>query len=148
MKHLTLKVIGSVLALTAAMGFFSSAHAEAEKAAAKTEQQIPATAEAVWQAIDHSTVELQKIIKNGSLGDVHHLGFAIRDLVAALPERSKDLPADKLAKVKSGAKFVATLADRLDAAGDANDKAAAQANYEKLNKVLEGLRANYPKATN
>lgn len=36
-------------------------------------------------------------------------------------------------------KFVATLAERLDAAGDAGDKADVEANYDKLVAVLGGM---------
>lgn len=155
MKPLTLKNIVSSLVLiggTAAYGL-ASAHgdhhdaAPAPKAeaasAAKESEQIPATADGIWQAIDAKTAKLGKAIQSGALADVHHLAYAVRDLVAALPERSKSLPADKQAKVQGSVKFVATLADRLDKSGDANNKADAQSQYEKLMKVLEGLRANY-----
>lgn len=103
------------------------------------------TSAGIWQAIDVKSAELAKTIQSGKLADVHHIAFAIRDLVVTLPEHSTDLPTDKLAKVKAGVKFVGTLADRLDASGDANDKAGAQDNYDKLTGVLKSLRANYTK---
>jgi hypothetical protein len=155
MNHLGPKIVGLSLVLIAGMATVGLAGAQgghddatpAPKAEAalpaKTEEQLPATADGVWQAIDLKTAELGKTIQRGSLREVHHLAYAVRDLVAALPERSKSLPAEKQAKVQSGVKFVSTLADRLDASGDAGDKAAAQANYEKLMNVLDGLRANY-----
>lgn len=148
MRHRTLTIIGSSLALIAGMGLCSVADAATAKAApaAKAEQEIPATVEGIWQAIDQKTVELDKVIQGGALDQVHHHAFAIRDLVAALPARSQSLPADKLAKVKSNVKVVATLAQRLDATGDAKDKAGVRSNFDKLKKVLEGMRANYPKA--
>jgi hypothetical protein len=105
----------------------------------------PSTSAGIWQAIDSKTAELAKTIQSGKLTDVHHVAFAIRDLVATLPDHSSELSADKLAKVKAGVKFVATLADRLDASGDANDKAGAQDNADKLAGVLKSLRANYTK---
>jgi hypothetical protein len=125
--------------------------AEAPKAEApaeaETPTQIPAGgADVVWQAIDQKSAELETAIKSGSLGEVHHMAFAIRDLVAALPERSGALSADQQSKVQGSVKFVATLADRLDVSGDANDKAAAQADYEKLAGILKDMRANYPDA--
>lgn len=101
--------------------------------------QIPATADGIWQAIDQQSKDLKASINSGSLTDIHHKAFAIRDLVAALPDRSKTLPPEDLAKLQGEVKFVATLADRLDATGDANDKAGAQANYEKLVSVLNGI---------
>ena len=117
-------------------------------AEAETPTQIPAGgADVVWQAIDQKNAELETAIHSGSLGEVHHMAFAIRDLVAALPERSSALSADQQSKVQASVKFVATLAERLDASGDANDKAGAQDNYSKLSGVLKDLRANYPDAT-
>ncbi len=108
--------------------------AEAEAATA-----IPDTADATWQAIDAKNVELKTMIASGSLGNVHHLAFAIRDLVAALPAKQPAMTADDQAKLASDAKFVAILAERLDASGDAGDRAAAQADYDKLVAVLNGI---------
>jgi len=108
---------------------------------------IPATAEAIWQSIDEESQELSEVIEAEKLGEVHHHAFAIRDLVAALPSHSKDLPANKLSKVKANGKFVATLAERLDASGDAKDKAATESNFKKLQKVLKSIRENYSSST-
>jgi hypothetical protein len=49
-------------------------------------------------------------------------------------------------KVKAESKFVATLAQRLDAAGDSNNKAASISNFDKLKDVLKSIRINYPEA--
>lgn len=107
---------------------------------------IPDTPAAIWQSIDSEVSEMNEMIQAGTLKELHHHAFAVRDLVAALPAKSASLPGDKLAKVKSDGKFVATLAERLDAAGDSNDQAASASNLEKLQKVLASLRANYPDA--
>ena len=104
---------------------------------------IPDTVAGIWQAVDHETEDMTTEVQSGNLSKLHQHAFAIRDLIAALPARSTSLPPDKLAKVKSDAKFVATLAQRLDAAGDANNKAAAEANFEKLKNVITGIRADY-----
>jgi Spy/CpxP family protein refolding chaperone len=145
MKRPLMKTIASrtlVLAamLAGAVVFNASAYA-AEKEAAWVK--IPDTVAAIWQSVDQETDGMAKEIQTGKLGELHQHAFAIRDLVGALPARSGSLAADKLAKVKSDAKFVATLAQRLDAAGDANNKAAAESNFEKLRDVLESIRANY-----
>lgn len=100
---------------------------------------IPASADATWRAIDGKLDELRAIIAHGDLKQVHHVAFAIRDLVAALPAQGRALPADDQARLSNGAKFVATLADRLDASGDGNDRVGAQANLEKLEVILRGL---------
>ncbi len=106
---------------------------------------IPATSTAIWQAIDQQAVALNKTIQSGKLAEVHHRAFAIRDLVAALPARSGSLPADKLAQIKTSVKFVATLAQRLDASGDAKDQVGTEANFKKLQEILAAIRAEYPK---
>lgn len=108
--------------------------------------QIPATSTAIWQAIDQQAAALSKAIQTGVFDEVHHRAFAIRDLVTALPARSGSLPSDKLAQVKANVQFVATLAQRLDATGDAKDKAGTESNFKKLQGVLGVIRADYPKA--
>lgn len=147
MKLLNLKTLAITAVLIAGIAGtgLANAHGDDDHAAATTEQNIPATVPALWQAIDKKSAELQQTIQHGSLADVHHVAFAVRDLVAALPAKSTTLPAEKQAAIKAGVKFVATLAERLDASGDANDKAGAQSNYDKLTKVLSQLRANYAK---
>jgi Cu/Ag efflux pump CusA len=105
---------------------------------------IPDTPAAIWQLIDKEADETTKAIQTGALKELHHHAFAIRDLVAALPEHSGSLPADKVTKIKADGKFVATLAQRLDAAGDSNNKAASVSNFDKLKEVLKSIRANYP----
>ena len=111
----------------------------AESEESSTPTSIPDTADAIWQAIDQKSAELKATIQGGSLENVHHQAFAIRDLVAALPSHSPTLPAEDQAKLQGEVKFVATLADRLDAAGDAGDRAGAQENYDKLVAVLNGI---------
>ena len=129
--------IGALLAI----GALSIPLVQADEKAERV--QIPATSAAIWQSIDHEMADLGRTIEGRKLADVHHMAFAIRDLVAALPAHSASLPADRLATVKSSNKFVAILAERLDTAGDSNDAAAAASNFRKLQDVLKGLRDNY-----
>ena len=107
---------------------------------------IPATSAAIWQAIDQQSAALNKAIQTGQFAEVHHRAFAIRDLVAALPARSGSLPAGKLAQVKTNAGYVATLAQRLDATGDAKDKTGTESNFRKLQQILGVIRSDYPGA--
>jgi len=116
------------------------------QAGEETPVQIPATSAAIWQAIDQQVAALSKAIQTGVLDEVHHRAFAIRDLVSALPARSGSLPPPKLAQVKANVQFVATLAQRLDATGDAKDKAGTESNFRKLQGILGTIRADYPKA--
>lgn len=132
--------IASVALLLAGAISPLAASADATEAALK----VPATIDGIWAAIDQHSAELDKDIQTRKLDEVHHHAFAIRDLAAALPALSKSLPADKLAQLNSNLKFVATLAQRLDATGDAGDKAGTQANFAKLTTVLAELHAIYP----
>jgi hypothetical protein len=147
MKTALTKILGSsaVILGTILAGslIFNPLAQAAEKAEAQV--QIPATSEAIWRSIDKETEQLAALIQTGKFEEVHHHAFAIRDLVAALPARSGSLPADKLAQVKANSKFVATLAGRLDATGDAKDKAGTESNFRKLKDVLGVIRADYPK---
>lgn len=152
MKCLTVRKAAAVLCVLAGASLPAAtfAHgAEKHEAPAKSGEEaqaptaIPATAAEIWTRIDAEVAELDKAVAGGAFGEVHHHAFAVRDLVAALPGRSKSLPADKLAKVQANVKFVATVAQRLDAAGDASDKAAVQSGVAQLKKVLAGTRANY-----
>lgn len=102
--------------------------------------QIPATTPAIWQTIDQHTAELAKLIQAGTLQEVHHHAFAIRDLSAALPARAKQLSPEQRKQIESQVKFVARLAQRLDASGDSNDRAGAESNLTKLKSVLESMR--------
>lgn len=149
MKTINQKIMAALFTLIAGTTLTGMAGANeaaaVAKQASKTEAPtaIPATVDGIWQAIDQKIAELQTTIRNGKLSDVHHLAFAVRDLVAALPAKSSALTQEQQARVRGSVKFVATLADRLDASGDAHDQAATQDNFAKLQAILKGLRVNY-----
>ena len=143
MKMMAMQTLAWAAVLAGTIMFNTAVYA-AEKEAAPVN--IPDTVAAIWQSVDQETGGMATQIQAGKLGELHQHAFAIRDLVAALPARSASLPPDKLAKVKSDSKFVATLAQRLDAAGDANNKAAAESNFEKLRDLLKSIKSNYSDA--
>jgi hypothetical protein len=144
MKHSTRITIALTVALSGGLAVGHTAMAGGTEVTAKSTS--PEITVSIWQAIDAKSAALKKTIDAGKLDEIHHEAFAIRDLVAALPAHSTSLPADKLAKVHDGVKFVATLAARLDATGDAKDMAGTQQNYAKLMTVLASLRSNYASA--
>jgi hypothetical protein len=123
----------------------TAAHAEVAEAA-QAPTVVPDTADGVWQAIDGKQAELKAAIGRGELGKVHHLAFAIRDLMAALPAKLPGLDDSAKADLQGKVGFVQTLADRLDQSGDAGDHAATQASYEQLAAVLDSIprRATNP----
>jgi hypothetical protein len=117
-----------------------------EKNEPEVKIKIPDTSAGIFKEVKQHEDELGKTITDKKLDDVHHHAFAIRDLVNALADKSKDLPADKLTKLKADAKFVASLADRLDKSGDANDQAGTESNFKKLQGLLKEIRALYPES--
>lgn len=98
----------------------------------------------LWQTVKARESELSDLIKAKDLGKVHEVAFAIRDVVAQMPEKSGQLPADQQAKLRGNAKYVATLAERLDKAGDAKDQTATEASFKQLQSVLGAIEALYP----
>lgn len=105
---------------------------------------MPETPAGIWADIQTRQAELAKTIEAKQLEVVHEKAFAVRDGVNALVAKSSDLPAEQVAKLKANAKFVADLAERLDKSGDANDLAATQENFKKLDGILKGIPALYP----
>lgn len=105
---------------------------------------IPATAADIIQAINKEETNLAKVISDKQLDDVHHHAFAIRDLVNALPDKSPNLTADQLGKLKGEAKFVALLAGRLDEFGDAKNQTATEDSFKKLQGILKQIKSLYP----
>ena len=118
--------------------------ADEEKHGSKEAVKIPDSLGAIWHEVKEHQQELENVIKTKQLAKVHEIAFRIRDLVNAMPAKSATLSAENLSKVKSNAKFLATLASRLDESGDANDQAATEENYKKFAGILKNIDAQYP----
>jgi hypothetical protein len=142
-----MKRSGWILSLPAFWAFVwlaSPVFSENETTDAEVKITIPDTASGILQEIKTQETDLGKTIAAKKLTEVHHFAFAIRDLVSALPGKSTDLGADKLGKLQVNAKFVATLAGRLDTSGDAGNQTETEANFEKLQSILKQIRSLYP----
>lgn len=139
-------LITSLLAVVVSVWLVPPASAADEKDEPEVKIKIPDTAAGIFKEVKEHEEELGKTIAAKKLDDVHHLAFAIRDLVNALPEKSKDLDSEKLGKLKANAKFVASLADRLDKSGDAGNQTETEANFKKLQGILKQIRGLYPKS--
>jgi len=133
-----------IVALSAALTIVRFASAAEEQGHMEGEAKIPATVGGIWAEVKEHEEELGKIIEDKKLDKVHEAAFEIRGLVNALPDKSEDLPADNLAKVKSNARYVADIANRLDESGDAGDQAATETNFKKLQDFLKTIEAQYP----
>ena len=139
----------TVIALLAAMGLFIGNRVQGEEPGGHAEKEgaelkIPDTVGGIWQEIQEHKEQLAQIIKEKKLADVHKAAFKIRDYVKALPEKSKSLSAENLARVQSAIKQIEKLASDLDATGDASDQAGTESNFKKLEGVLKLVEAQYP----
>ncbi|PHS28259.1 MAG: hypothetical protein COA84_01785 [Robiginitomaculum sp.] len=137
LKHITAAVlISATPVLATGIALASEAKTEAKTA-------IPATSEGIWQAIDGHVLDMQAMITTGKMEDIHLHAYAVGDLVRELPGHSLALSDTERAKVAGQGKFIDTLAERLDEAGDGANKNAAASSLGKLEKVLKMIRANY-----
>jgi len=136
-----------IAALSMSFALVRLASAAAEHEHKGGEEKIPVTVGGIWAEVKEHEEQLGKIIADKKLDKVHEVAFEIRDLVNALPDKSMDLPADKLAKLNSNAKYVADIAKRLDESGDANDQVATETNFNKLQGILKTIKAQYPPET-
>jgi len=133
-----------IVALSVAFTLVRFASAAAEHEHKEGAEKIPPTVGGIWAEVKEHEEQLGKLIVDKKLDKVHEVAFEIRDLVNALPDKSMDLPADKLAKLNSNAKYVAEIAKRLDESGDAGDAVNAKAQADRLAKLLEDIETLYP----
>lgn len=148
-----LKTTLMAMALSAAMGLFSwnlfahEGHGDGHgnPSHSKGEQmKIPHTVSGIWHEIQEHKDQLAKIIKDRKLADVHKVAFEIRDYAKALPEKSKDLSAEKMTRLQSAVKQIEKLASDLDSTGDAGDQSGTEANFKKLEGALKLIDTQYP----
>lgn len=80
--------------------------------------------------------QLEQIIANAKLSDVHKKAFAIRDLVAAAADKAS--PSQKTA-LQPHVEEVRTVASALDEAGDSGDLARTKSEFKKLQMHLRAI---------
>ena len=118
-----------------------SSHHEATEAVKPTGA---ATLAGLWKDVKAGESALAGLIQAKELSKVHEAAFTLRDLVAAMPAKSGQLSEEQQKKLAGNVKFVAILAERLDASGDAGDQSATEARFKQLQSVLVSIEAVYP----
>ena len=98
------------------------------------------TVAGIWTQIEGEQGKLTAAIQNGQLKDVHHLAFGIRDLVAALADKASAASPASAAKLKGLVGQVKASASKLDELGDAGNLSGTQAEYAKLNTILDAIK--------
>lgn len=112
----------------------------AEKEHGGMEITIPDTAEGILAEIDKHEAELNQVVTNKKLAEVHQHAFAIRDLAKALVEKAA---ADKKARVEGTVNNISKLAEALDKSGDSGDQATTEANLKKFDGMLKLLKGQF-----
>lgn len=123
-----------------------AAERPAARAAAKTAAPATSAAE-TWREIEAAESDLGHLIQTRKLDRLHEAAYTLRDLVAALPVKSQNLSAEAQAKLRADVKYVATLASRLDEAGDAGDAGEAEASFKQMQSVLASIEKLYPQGS-
>ena len=97
MKRLLILTVVSGL-LIAAPGHAQQAKPARTKTAAVKPAIRFAEANTVWADIQAQVKDLEQMVQEKRLDEIHPVAFEIRDLVRTLPDRSKALPAANLEK--------------------------------------------------
>ena len=119
----------------------SAPASEAAEEGESAEKITPAgTVKEIWGQIIQEQDKLSAAIQNGQLKDVHHLAFGIRDLVVALADKASAGTPALAPKLKPMIEQVKASASKLDELGDAGNLSGTQAEFERLNKVLNSIK--------
>ena len=98
------------------------------------------TVDGIWGQITQEQNKLSAAIENGQLKDVHHVAFAIRDLVVALADKAGAASPALAPKLKGMVDQVKASADKLDELGDAGNLSGTQAEFDRLKNVLSAIK--------
>lgn len=105
----------------------------------------PASVAAAFTQIHHLSAALTSQITGKNLQHVHETAEALTEVVAALPDLSKDsLPAEKLKRVEGAARNLAKALDALHDAADESNQAGAEKQLKTVDALLKLLTAQYP----
>jgi hypothetical protein len=99
----------------------------------------------IWGKVKADLAAFDKTVKAKKWKEVHEAAFAVRDDVFLLPDASKALAKEKMAKLKEHLRIVGSLAGELDEAGDANNGKLVVATASKFRTHVNAIPALYPK---
>lgn len=99
----------------------------------------------IWGKVKADLAAFDKTVKAKKWKEVHEAAFAVRDDALLLPDASKALAKEKMAKLKEHLRIVGSLAGELDEAGDANNGKLVVATASKFRTHVNAIPALYPK---
>jgi len=98
---------------------------------------IPATVQEIWTEIGNQQVKLDAVVAAKKLSDAHDHGFAIRDLVRALPAK---VPAESKAKADEAVPEINKLASAIDKSAAGGAQKTTEENVKKLATAITALQ--------
>ncbi len=99
---------------------------------------VPTTAEEIWKEIANQQTKLAAVVAKNDLGEAHDHGYAIRDLVRALPSK---VPAENKATTEEAAAEIAKHAAAIDKSSAGKAQKATDTNVKKMAASIDALRA-------
>ena len=97
------------------------------------------TVPAIWAQVEDERGQLKTAIDNGQLKDVHHVAFAIRDLIVALADKANAGNPAVGSKLTPLVDQVKASAGKLDELGDAGNLSGTQAEQARLETLLSQI---------
>ena len=121
-------------------------HGGQDSGHAGSQAQAPAAAgpAAAWAELRGVRDAIVADVEAGRLGEIHAKSERLGPLSTALLEASKNLAADKRARVESAVKQMPKVAGTLHEAADGGNADATRRELKRLDGLLELIRAQYP----
>jgi hypothetical protein len=113
-------------------------------AATAADPATPSGAAASWAELRGVRDAIAADVGAGRLGEIHARSERLVPLANALLQGSKDLAPEKRAQVESAVKQLPKVAGALHEAADAGNGEATRRQLERLDGLLELIRAQYP----
>ena len=98
---------------------------------------IPETVEGVWKEIANQQTKLNAVVAAKNLAEAHDHGFAIRDLVRALPAK---VPAESKATADAAVPEINKLAAAVDKSAAGGAQTVTEENVKKLATAVTALQ--------
>ena len=100
---------------------------------------VPTTAEEIWKEIGNQQAKLAAVVAKSDLGEAHDHGYAIRDLVRALPGK---VAAESKVKAEEAAVVIAKIAAAIDKSSAGGAQKTTEANVKKMATAVDELQAD------
>lgn len=114
----------------------SQAHDDVESSV-----KTPDTFTAAIEKCEFHLVEIEELIENSKLSEVHRVAAKIRDIARKLPQLAKgDVPVEMLKDINIKSKELAGMFTEIDKAGDSGDKEGTVKAHLKMKTLVEQLR--------